>query len=336
MKAKLFNLVILFIALTAFNSAYSQDTKKESRQEPKFKKQKSYTKSYSVSSGDRISLENQFGEMKFITWDRNEVKVDVAITGSSDDETRAQQILDRISIQDEKTGTGVSFKTKMTDQDKEWNKGRKKGDRNYNEGMSINYTVYLPSGNPLTAKNQFGAMIVPDYRGEANLESQFGSLTTGKLTNAKNVKVAFGRADIGQVNNAKLDIQYSSGSINKLVGDIDARFQFCGPIKINVDNDVKSLDIDNSYSTLYLDLSKNLSASYNISTSYGSFKNKSNFKIDSNDKDREERGFNSATKYSGTSGGGGTKINVKSSFGSVVAGHDLQIDTSGKKKSATI
>ena len=42
------------------------------------------------------------------------------------------------------------------------------------------------------------------------------------------------------------------------------------------------------------------------------------------------------SRYSGTSGGGGCKITVKSSFGSVIAGHNLQIDTSKKKKSATI
>lgn len=333
MKAKLFNLVILFIALTAFFPAYSQDT----RQEPKFKKQKSYTKSYNVSSADRISLENQFGEMKLITWDKNEVKVDVSITGASDEEARAQQILDHISIQDEKTAGGVSFKTKMANDD-EWHDRNNKNNNNnhHNENMKIDYTVYLPSGNPLTAKNQFGAMIVPDYRGEATLESQFGSLTTGKITNNRKISVGFGHADIGQVNNGRVNISYSSGSINKLVGDVDAKFEFCGPIKINVDNDVKSLDIDNSYSTLYLDLNKNLSASYNISTSFGSFKNKSNFKIDGGKDEDDRRGFNSTSKYSGTSGGGATKITIKSSFGSVITGHDLQVDTSKKKKSATI
>jgi hypothetical protein len=334
MKTKLFNLVILFITLTTLSPAYSQDTKHDSREEPKFKKQKSYTKSYNVSSGDRISLENQFGEMKLITWDKNEVKVDVSITGSSDEEARAQQILDRISIQDEKTGSGVSFKTKFANEDDERDRNRNDKNRR-NEGMKINYTVYLPSGNPLTAKNQFGPMIIPDYRGEATLESQFGSLTTGKITNAKKISVGFGHADIEQMNNGRLTISYSSGSIKKLVGDIDAKFEFSSPVKMNVDNDIKSLDIENSYSTLYLDLSKNLSASYNISTSYGSFKNKSNFKIDAgNDEDR--RGFNSGNKYSGTSGSGSNKINIHSSFGTVIAGHDLQVDTSKKKKSATI
>ena len=74
MKTRLFS-IILFIAAIGLSAGYSQDSK-----EPKFKKQKSYTKSYNVSSGDRITLDNQFGEMKLITWDRNEVKVDVSIS----------------------------------------------------------------------------------------------------------------------------------------------------------------------------------------------------------------------------------------------------------------
>ena len=326
---KLFSILIVLIAF-GLSTASAQDTK----QEPKFKKQKSYIKSYNVSSSDKISLDNQFGEMKLITWDKNEVKVDVSITGSSDDEARAQKILDRISIQDEKTSGGVSFKTKMADQDKDWND---KDDKNNhrNEGMKINYTVYLPSSNPLNAKNHFGAMIVPDYRGEATLESQFGSLTTGKISNNKKISVGFGHANIGQVNNGKVDISYSNGSISKLTGDVDAKIQFCGAIKIMVDNDIKSLDIDNSYSTLYLDLSKNLSASYNISTSFGSFKNKSDFKIDGEGDDSRRRDY-TTSRYSGTSGSGSSKITIKSSFGSVVAGHDLQVDTSSKKKKATI
>jgi hypothetical protein len=329
MKAKLFSALYLFIGLTILFPAYSQDIKHDSKNEPKFKKQKSYSKSYNVSSSDRISLDNQFGEMKLITWERNEVKVDASITAMSDEEADVQNLLDKISVTDDKSGNTVSFKTKFANdkEDKKYDKNK-----HVNQSMKINYTVYLPSGNPLTAKNQFGPMIVPDYRGEATIESQFGSLTAGKITNAKNIKVSFGKATIAQVNNGKIDIQYSTATINKLVGDIDLKTQFSGAVKVNVDNDTKSLDIDNSYSTLYLDLSKNLSASYNISTSYGSFKNKSGFKIDGGDGKKDFM----TTRYSGTSGGGSSKITVRSSFGSVIAGHDLQVDTSSKKKSATI
>lgn len=329
MKTKLFSILTIFTGLTFLLPAYSQvDIKQDSKHEPKFKKQKSYSKSYSVSSADRISLDNQFGEMKLITWEKNEVKVDASITAMSDEEADVQKLLDQISITDDKSGSTVSFKTKFASE-----KESKQYDKNkhVNQGMKINYTVYLPAGNPLTAKNQFGPMSVPDYRGEATLESQFGSLTTGKITNAKSIKVGFGKVTLGQINNGKIDIQYSTGTINKLVGDVDLKLGFSNAVKVNVDNDVKSLDIDNSYSTLYLDLSKSLSASYNISTSYGSFKNKSSFKIDGDSKKDYL-----TSRYSGTSGSGGSKITIRSSFGEVIAGHDLQINTSSKKKSATI
>jgi len=341
MKTKVFSIIAALSSLVYYSPVFSQDLKQEpkfpvynqdSKQEPKFKKQKSYTKTYNVSSGDLISLENQFGEMKLITWDRNEVKVDVSITGMSDEEARAQKILDRISVNDEKTSNGVSFKTKlaMNIDDKAWSEKN----TYIHESMKINYTVYLPAANPLFAKNQFGAMIVPDYKGEATIEIQYGTLTAGKISNAKKISVGFGKADIDQVNNGIVNIQYSTGTIKKLVGNIDAKFEFCNAIKINVDNDVKSLDIINSYSTVYLDLSKDLSASYNISTSYGLFKNKSNFKIESGSD--EERPSYMTTKYSGTSGSGSIKLNVRSSFGTVVAGHNLQVDMIKKKKSAAI
>lgn len=338
MKSKLFNILILFSIVL---SSYSQDKdkhEKHEREDPKFKKEKSYTKSYSISNSDKISLDNQFGEMKLITWTKNEVKVDVSITGMSDDESRAQQILDKISIVDEKTGGGVSFKTKMANDEKDKgdkNKNEKgEKEKHMNEGMKINYTVYLPSGNPLNAKNHFGAMIVPDYTGEATIESQFGSLTAGKISNNKMIHVGFGKADIEHVNNGTIKISYSSATINKLSGDIDAKFQFSDGVKLNVDNDVKSLEINNSYSTIYLDLSKSLSASFAVSNSFSSFENKSNFQITENSKG--DRNYSNSSSFSGKAGGGDNKITIHSSFGSVIAGHDLKIEKMKKKKSANI
>ena len=325
MKAKLFNLLLTAALLVSGMQLSAQD-------EPKFKKEKSYSKSYNVSSSDRISLENQFGEMKLVTWDRNEVKVDVTIIGMSDEESRAQAILDRISIVDEKNGNGVSFKTKFAnDEQKEKDRNDKDKDKNNksrHEGMKINYTVHLPTSNPLNAKNQFGPMVVPDYRGEANLESQFGSLTTGKLSNSKNIRVQFGKADLGEMSGGKLDIGYTSATVSNPSGDIDANFQF-STIKINIDNDIKSLDIKNSYSDVYLDLSKNLSASYKIDNSFGSFTNKSNFTFT---KAEEKNKWDNNSSYSGKSGNGDVKITVNSSFGSVVAGHDLKVDMDKKEK----
>ena len=334
MKKALVNAAFLIAGLLTITPVLAQNDHKEKddhkREEPKFKKTKSYTKSYNLSSSDKISLSNQFGEMKLTTWDKNEVKVDVTIIGKSDEEREAQEILDRISINDGKEGNTVSFKTKFADDKRDRDKKDEK-DKHHNEGMEINYMVYLPATAALEAHNQFGKMIVPDYRGEAELECKFGSLTAGKITNAKEVTVEFGDATIAHINGGILTIKFSEGTVNKLSGDVKSELSF-SHVKLNIDNDIKTLDIHNSYSTVYLDLNKNLSATYDIHTSHGELSNKSSFAI--KEEGKEDRGYGPRfdRRYGGTSGSGSSKLKINSSFGEIVLGHDLKVDLSEKRK----
>ena len=206
--------------------------------DPLIEKKKTYSKSYNITSKDKLTLENSFGEMKLITWEKNEIKVDVSITAKGGTEERAQQILDNISIEDGKNSNGVFFKTKMDDK-KNW----KKGDKGYkDEGMHIDYVVYLPSSNPLDVQNSFGPMIVPDYNGLASISSKFGSLTAGKISNAKLVSVEFGRGEIESIHNGKLSIQFSRATVKKLSGSVKAEFQHSSGIKLIVDNGYSRFD----------------------------------------------------------------------------------------------
>ncbi len=334
-----YNIILLinFIALASTAVA---------NEEPKVEKKKTYSKSYPVSGNEKISLYNQFGEMKITTWDKNEVKVDVSITAKADDDKRAQEILDKITIEDGKGSGGVYFKTKLgkdqwDDNDKDKNKHKDRDEdredrkSHRNEGMEINYVVYLPAGNPLNAENQFGPMIVPDYRGEATIASKFGSLKAGKISNGKSVSVEFGTGEIAQLNGGKLTFKFSNAvSVGKLTGDVDAVFEFCDKIKVNLDNDVKGLDIKNSYSKLYIDINKNFSAKYDISTSFGEFTNKTAFAIKEQGKDDDDdrHGPRFDHKYSGSSGSGSTNVKIKSSFGEIIIGHDLVVDMTKKEK----
>ena len=336
MKKALFNTAFLLAGLLITGSVIAQKDHKDNddhkREEPKFSKSKTYTKSYTLGSNDKVSLSNQFGEMKLTTWDRNEVKVDATIIGKADEQARAQEIVDRISIVDSKEGGTVSFKTKFPDDDKdkrEKDKDNRKEHRN--EGMEINYTVYLPATATLEAQNQFGKMIVPDYRGAAEIECKFGSLIAGKISNAKEVTVEFGEATIEHINGGKLNIKFSEGTVNKLTGDVKSDLSF-SQVKLMLDNDVKTLTIDNSYSTVYLDIDKSFSATYDIHSSHGEFSNKTSFAI--KEEGKEDRGYGPRfdRSYRGTSGGGSSKIKVNSSFGEIVLGHDLKVDLSDKHK----
>jgi hypothetical protein len=291
--------------------------------EPDVEKKKTYSKSYTVSNSEKISIYNQFGELKINTWDKNEVKVDVTITAEASTDAKAQDILDRISIEDGKKDGGVYFKTKFEkEKDKNWGKGEK-------QGFHIDYIVYAPARNPLNAHNEFGPMTIGDYNGEVSLQSKFGSLTTGKLTNVKKVSVEFGKANIGSINNGKIEIKFSKASIENLDGDVDVNFEFCDVAKLKVDNNTSALNINNKFSQLYLDLNTNISASFNISTSFGELKNKTNFQIKEegeDDDDNKHHGPKFNKKYSGKTGGGNTTMKIKSEYGQVTLGHNLNIN----------
>ena len=298
--------------------------------DPLVEKTKTYTKTYPVSSSDKISLENQFGEMKITTWDKNEIRVDVRIEAKGGTEEIAQKILDNIYIEDSKSGSEISFETKM--RNKNWNNDNEK---KYKEmGMKIDYTVSMPANNQLNATNQFGPMSITDYKGLVVLVSKFGSLTAGKLSNVKEVNVEFGEANVESVNGGRLTIKFSKAVINNVIGNVVARIEFCDKLKIGVDNNSKDLDIKTSYSTLYLDASSNFSSRISIKTSFGDFNNKTSFNIkkEGDDDDDDRHGPKFDKQFSGNAGSGTNKLNVKSDFGEVILGHNLQVDISKKEK----
>jgi hypothetical protein len=274
--------------------------------------------------------------MKIITWDKNEIKVDVNIEAKANTDELAQKILDNIYIEDGKSGSGVFFRTKMKNQKNNWNHDGKK---DYKEmGMKIDYAVYMPSSSPLNATNQFGAMIVPDFRGPVTLTSKFGSLTAGKLNNVKQVNMEFGEARIESVNGGKIILKFGKGDIRQVNGTVETRIEFCDKVRLNVDNNSKDLNVRSSYSNLYLNTATNLSSSIDIKTSFGEFTNKTGFNVKKQGDDEEKNyGPKFDKQFNGTAGSGSNRIKVNSDFGEVIMGHNMEVDfSSGKKKSKVI
>jgi hypothetical protein len=318
MKAilKAYSISLLIATLASGTSALAGN-------DPMVEKKKTYSKSYSVNSSDKISLNSQFGEMRINAWDKNEVKVDVTITAEAGTDERAQQILNSINIEDGKSGSGVYFKTKMDNKNQQRGKGEK-------QSFQIDYVVYLPAGNPLDARNEFGSMFIGDHKGKASLESKFGQLTTGRLSNA-DVSVEFGKVIIGGMDGGDLTIKFSKGDVRNLDGKVKANFEHSS-IKLSLENSLKGLDVNNSFTKLYLDVTTGLSASYNISTSFCEVKNRTDFAIKKEGDDDDDHGPKFDHKYSGKSGSGSAPIKIKASFGDVIVGHNIHFDIEADDK----
>ncbi len=318
-------LLLLQVNTVAQDDKNDNDNKNDNKKKYEFVKKKSVNKSYNVSASDKLNIQNSFGSVKVNTWSRNEIKVDVDIEVSANTDALAQKMLDRISVNDDKSGREISFETKMKDIN------NKKDEKST---MEINYTISMPEGNALKVQNEFGSTTIPDFKGEVDLTSKFGSLTTGNLSNIKGIHVEFGKANLANINTAPVTIKFSKAVISKLSGDIKLNLEFCSNVRLNLDNTLSSLDLKTSYSTVNLKPTGGLQANYNISTSFGSFKNTSDVKF-SSDEDKDDDNKYSPKfdhQYSGRSGSGSVPVKVKSSFGKIIVGEASEEDMKSKDK----
>ena len=105
-------------------------------------------------------------------------------------------------------------------------------------------------------------------------------------------------------------------------GNVKITSEFSHNVKFNVADDIKELGVFESYSSVRMVVTKELSADFEVHTSFGSFDNDSDFGI----KEEREGGDNDYgprfdKEFSGKAGDGKAKIKIKSSFGSVKLSH---------------
>lgn len=300
---------------------YNKNTKKY-----KHVKEKTINKSYPAGN-NQLEIDNSFGNVKFIAASGNEIKVNVHIEVSSDNEELAQKMFDRITVADQQKGNQISFKTTMKDN----KKGKSEKDcKDCKSSMQINYEVQLPVTVPLQVANSFGNIEIPDYKGAVSLEAKFGQLKAGSLQEVKKLNVEFGEAKLDQLSNVKAIFRFSDVKIENLSGNNTIQMEFCSSSKIGLSGNLQSLDLNESYSTVNLRPASNLSASYDLKTSFGSVKDRANIGISRTDKP-DQHGPDADKHYNGKTGSGSAKITVKSSFGEIIVGEPAAGDMDKKQ-----
>jgi hypothetical protein len=202
----LLNAVALFIFVT---SGWTR---------PNEEKRKSIDKSYTVTDVTDFRISNSFGKVHVETWDKKQVTVRIDIIVNSSSESRAQEFLDKITvnINDKDPRSALSFSTSIDGK----NSGR-------NTSFEVNYRVSMPRNNPLNLKNSFGDVYVGPLGGNLVLDVQYGNLNTGPLTGNTEVKLAFGSglSAIESMSKGELRLSYSKLNVKEM-GVVDVNSQF--------------------------------------------------------------------------------------------------------------
>ncbi len=261
-------------------------------------KKRTISKTFSVDSKDRLNINNQHGDVKIELWDKNEIKVDITITGYGTSESKAQELIDNVEITDKRETGKISFKTFIDSDNNNWSWGNnwswngKKDDENCNcpkgkKGVEINYMIYMPRTNALSVSNKYGKTIIPQFEAPLKITSNYGSFTSDRLKGIdKDIFVQYGTSNIKQMDDGDLFIAYSKLTIDKAdnlklrnnygsinlddINNLDGTFQYSSG-KIGKINETGKLNISYSDGVQLSEMSKTLK-SLDIRSNYTAVK----------------------------------------------------------------
>jgi hypothetical protein len=267
---KLYNLILLtLIPATVFATNF----------DGKFTKNKVVKKEFMVNSNATLSVSNKYGNIDIVTWNENQIAIEVSITTNGNDEEKVQKRLDQIQIEFEGNLNNVSAKTLIEKSTSNWSFWGK----NNNVSMEINYKIKMPVTNNLNVSNDYGTINLDVLEGAASIDCDYGKIIIGELKNANNkINIDYtNNSTIDFIKNANINCDYSSLHVEKaqvidLNGDY-SQLSFGSVEKLNYDMDYGNLKIDNAHyidgNSDYLTIKINkLSGVANIIADYGSLK----------------------------------------------------------------
>jgi len=218
-------MLLLFCSTYMVGENFDNDRKKE------------VSKSFAVSSNDKLYIENRYGNITVTHWNKQEVSIQVVIEAKARNENRLQQLLDRVTIELDKSGNTINGITTLKNLNISGN----------NERLTINYYISMPSNLTSHLSQRYGNINLPSKNdGECTLEAKYGNIKGGSFTAGLSIESAYGNIELDDVKGAFIDAAYC-GKVNIKNGEnlkIDSRYS-------NLElKDIKDLYVEAKYGNL--------------------------------------------------------------------------------------
>jgi len=167
---------------------------------------KNIRKGWAKGSVTELKVSNKFGEVKINDMGGDSVTIKVVVTIDNSSSGKARELLDKITVDFDKSGGLVSAVTEIED-----------GFRN-NASFTIDYLINIPKDRDLNITNKYGNVIINELDAKGFFDVSYGSMTAGKMKapagNPVKIIVNYGKADLESINEADMEFKYS-----KLVAD---------------------------------------------------------------------------------------------------------------------
>ena len=279
-------LILFLIPLTIFAT----------EKKGKYTKSKTINKEFKVSENATLDINNKYGNINIVTWNKNKIVIDVTITTNGNDESKVKSRLEQIDVVFNSRLSKISAKTIIEKKSNSWSLWGKSN----NVSMQINYTIKMPVTNNVELNNDYGAISLDKLKGSAKINCDYGRLTIGELLNSNNkisidytnkstieymkggeINADYSTLHIEKAGKAKLNSDYSHisfGMLESLGYDCDygdLKIEDCGNIIGNSDymhtviNKLRGIgDFRSDYGSIKINKLDDHFKSINISSSY--------------------------------------------------------------------
>lgn len=201
---------------------------------------KNIKKAWPKIAVNALKVTNKFGEIKINDQGGDSVTIKVIITIENNSESKARDLINKISIDFDKSGGLVSAETNIEE------------DFRSKQNFTIDYQINIPKNRDLDITNKYGNVVVQDLEAKGNFNVSYGTMSAGKIKVPSGspavVNINYGKADIESINEATMIFKYSKlfgGDIAKL--NLDSKYS-----EINVHN-ISTLIMDSKYDAINIE-----------------------------------------------------------------------------------
>ena len=208
------------------------------------------SRSFPASRETTLEVENKYGKIQVVTWDKDSVAMDVDIFLTESSASKLRKLKEDIKI--DFTGTNNLHHCQNRDRRAKAAalaselKSISNTISGSNKRVEINYMVYVPAILDVVLNNKFGDIYMDDLDGQVDIELSNGVLKANRLEGNASISLSFANGMIKSLGSSTMKLSYSDLVLNEVSQlDLDSKSS-----KLNVDS-VNVLKINSRRDKLY-------------------------------------------------------------------------------------
>ncbi len=184
------------------------------------KASKSFSELFTLTDTGSLEVENRYGNIDIMNWEKNEISVEVEVTVAHPERDVAEKQLSYINIEFSRQGNDVRAVTiidqRVREQWLRWFSSGRDETR-----ITVNYTIYVPAETGLRIANRYGNIFINEALGHTFIDLRYGNLQANSIIRdntrpLSEINLAYStKATISEADWLQVNLRYSDLSVTR-------------------------------------------------------------------------------------------------------------------------